>query len=190
MNLNYSVKQFIAIVFYGCLFLNASPRIECRELPIIEKKFTKVIFNNEEMVIRYLKSIQDNFSTDALLVPAMEDNSGQTFNNAVTAMAFILLGEKERAGRILDFYAVRTDSSNLEINYQNFFCSGDSRGFYQNIDLDNSYYPFISDRWMGDNAWLLIAYKYYESEYGFNEKPLYVLVTTYLKNLLLEFYID
>lgn len=43
---------------------------------------------------------------------------------------------------------------------------------------------------MGDNAWLLIAYKYYESEYGFNEKPLYILVTTYLKNLLLEFYVD
>ena len=76
---------------------------------------------NEQLVLQYLKSIQDNFSSGHLLVPAMEDNSGQTFNNALTAMAFILEGEKERAERILDFYSNRTDSSNLVLNKQNFF---------------------------------------------------------------------
>ena len=59
--------------------------------------------------LKYLESIQDNFSNDKWLVPAQEDNSGQTFNNALTAMAFILEGEKERAERILDFYADRVD---------------------------------------------------------------------------------
>ena len=71
----------------------------------------------EELVLQYLKAIQDNFSEENLLIPAMEDNSGQTFNNAVTAMAFILTGEKERAERILDFYAQRTDSCNLNCGY-------------------------------------------------------------------------
>ncbi len=145
---------------------------------------------SEEQVLEYLKDIQDNFSSDQFLVPAMEDNSGQTFNNAVTAMAFILSGEKERAERILDYYAERTDTLNQVLNKQNFFYNGEARGFFQNIDLNNSYYPFICDRWMGDNAWLLIAFKYYESEYSFNTKPLYEFVATCLKNLLLDFYID
>ncbi len=147
--------------------------------------------NNEELVLEYLKNIQDNFSNDSWLVPAMEDNSGQTFNNAVTAMAFILVREKERAERILDFYASRTDTSNINLNKQNFFYNGETRGFYQNVDLNNSSYnAFICDRWMGDNAWLLLAYKYYEKEYGFDSKPLYNFITTYLKNFLLDFYID
>jgi hypothetical protein len=146
--------------------------------------------SKEELVLQYLKNIQDNFSQNHWLVPAMEDNSGQTFNNALTAMAFILSGERERAERILDFYASRTDSANQIINKQNCFYNYQARGFYQNVDLNNSYYPFICDRWMGDNVWLLFAYKFYEKEYGFGSKPLYEQVTTYLKNLLLEFYID
>lgn len=188
-NLKYFFMQFALLIFYGYLFLYALSPSEFRKIPFVHQNFPVAAYDNEEMVLRYLRSIQDNFSNEGKLVPAQEDNSGQTFNNAVTAMAFILSGEKGRAERILDFYAERTDSSNQEINYQNFFCQGDSRGFFQNIDLNNSYYPFISDRWMGDNAWLLIAYKYYESEYGFNGKPLYNLVAAYLKNLLLEFYI-
>lgn len=146
--------------------------------------------NNEELVIQYLKSIQDHFSSGHLLVPAMEDNSGQTFNNAVTAMAFILEGEKERAERILDFYANRVDSSNQVINNQNFFYNYEARGFFQNVDLNNNYTPFICDRWMGDNVWLLFAFKYYEKEYGFNSKPQYQRLVVYIKNLLLDFYID
>jgi hypothetical protein len=146
--------------------------------------------SNEELVLNYLKSIQDNFSQNHWLVPAMEDNSGQTFNNALTAMAFILSNEKERAERILDFYATRTDSSNSIINKQNFFFNGQARGFFQNVDLNNSYNPFVCDRWMGDNVWLLFAYKFYEKQYGFSSKPLYTQVTVYIKNLLVDFYID
>jgi|WetSurMetagenome_2_1015567.scaffolds.fasta_scaffold34803_3 hypothetical protein len=146
--------------------------------------------SNEELVLQYLKSIQDNFSQNHWLVPAMEDNSGQTFNNALTAMAFILSGEKERAERILDFYAIRIDSANQIINNQNFFYNYQARGFYQNVDLNNNYFPFICDRWMGDNVWLLFAFKFYEKEYGFNLKPQYTQVTEYIKNLLIDFYID
>lgn len=145
---------------------------------------------NEQLVLQYLKSIQDNFSSGHLLVPAMEDNSGQTFNNALTAMAFILEGEKERAERILDFYSNRTDSSNLVLNKQNFFYNYQARGFFQNVNLNSNYTPFISDRWMGDMVWLLFAYKLYEKNYGFDSKPMYQQLVAYLKNLLLDFYID
>lgn len=146
--------------------------------------------SNEQLVLQYLKSIQDNFSSGHLLVPAMEDNSGQTFNNAVTAMAFILTDEKERAERILDFYANRVDSSNILINKQNFFYNYQARGFFQNVNLNTNYTPFICDRWMGDNVWLLFAYKHYEKKYGFSTKPQYQQLVEYLKNLLTDFYFD
>ena len=185
-----SLRQIIILLLVAeCLF---SDSISNNTFPHANTISNQSIIetSNQELVLQYLKDIQDNFSNDNWLVPAMEDNSGQTFNNAVTAMAFILTNEKERAERILDFYANRTDTANQNLNYQNFFYNGEARGFFQNIDLNNSYTPFISDRWMGDNAWLLLAYKYYEQEYGFISKPLYNSITVYLKNLLLDFYID
>ncbi len=149
---------------------------------------------NEELVLTYLKSIQDNFSNDKLLVPAQEDNSGQTFNNALTAMAFILEGEKERAERILDFYADRVDQSNMDLNKQNFYYNNEARGFYQNIRLKSEgtgkpvYSAFLCDRWMGDNTWLLFAYKLYEKKYGLENKTSYSDVIGLIKNLMLEYY--
>jgi hypothetical protein len=181
---------FLLLLYTGSLFPNVIINESLTKLNPSLNYLNGKDSGNEELVLLYLKNIQDNFSLNHWLVPAMEDNSGQTFNNALTAMAFILSGEKERAERILDFFASRTDSANQIINKQNFFYNYQARGFYQNVDLNNSYNPFICDRWMGDNAWLLFAYKFYEQEYGFSSKPLYGQVTTYLKNLLLEFYID
>ncbi|MEJ2194579.1 MAG: hypothetical protein P8X73_06930 [Ignavibacteriaceae bacterium] len=183
-------RLFQLLLLSGYLFSNlfaGNNQVHLNE-PLNQPSPLKI--NKEDLVLEYLKNIQDNFSIDGWLVPAMEDNSGQTFNNAVTAMSFILSGEKERAERILDFYAARTDSSNQILNRQNFFYNGEARGFYQNVDLNNSYNPFICDRWMGDNAWLLIAYKYYEHIYGFNSKAEYYTIAMFLKNLLLDFYID
>jgi len=187
----YIFKRIFWFLFLsGYLFSNVLANNNHLRLDLTPNRLTPVKINKEGLVLEYLKNIQDNFSRDGLLVPAMEDNSGQTFNNAVTAMAFILSGEKLRAERILDFYAAGTDSVNQILNNQNFFYNGEARGFYQNVDLSNSYNPFICDRWMGDNAWLLIAYKYYEHIYGFTSKPDYHTMTLFLKNLLLDFYID
>ncbi len=151
---------------------------------------------NEELVLSYLESIQDNFSNDKMLVPAQEDNSGQTFNNALTAMAFILEGEKERTERILDFYSDRVDQSNMDLNKQNFYYNNEARGFYQNIRLVSEgtgkpvYSAFLCDRWMGDNAWLLFAYKLYEKKYGFDNKTAYSNVIDLIKNLMFEYFYD
>jgi len=190
---------FALILFFGLsgvLFpktkssLNNFYIIKSNDVKTSYENNAKSAFSNEDLVLQYLNSIQDHFSNDGWLVPAMEDNSGQTFNNAVTAMAFILKGEKQRAERILDFYAQRIDSSNSNLNSQNFFYKGEARGFFQNINLNASYTPFICDRWMGDNAWLLLAYKFYKKEYSFVDKPFYSLVTNDLKNLLLALYTD
>lgn len=185
----YLTGIFLLLVSSESIFPNVSANQKFPEINTDLNYNDGIKSNNEQLVLQYLINIQDNFSSTHLLVPAMEDNSGQTFNNALTAMAFILSGEKERAERILDFYSSRTDTTNLILNKQNFFYNHQARGFYQNIDL-NSFNPFICDRWMGDNVWLLFAYKHYEKVYGFSSKPLYAQITEHIKNLLIDFYID
>lgn len=147
----------------------------------------------DPLVLEYLKQLQDSFSPDKILVPAMEDAVASTFNNALVAMAFILKDEKERAERILDFFAEATDPDNMDKSLQNFFYNGQSRGFYQYValkdmdDVEAYHVVFNSDRWMGDIAWLLIAYKYYEKKYSSDK---YKRITKLLLDLLKDFYID
>jgi hypothetical protein len=147
----------------------------------------------DPLVLEWLKQCQDNFSADKQLLPTAEDNQAHTFNNSLVAMAFILKGEKERAERILDFYAQSTDKNNRCPAYQNFFYKGEPRGFFQYVNLRKEgplpayHNPGEADRWMGDMSWLLIAYKYYEKEYG-PEK--YNEITGLLKDLLISWYKD
>ena len=182
--------SFFIVLIVSANLLFASDNQNTKNRTLSKSVEDKYQVSNLELVLQYLKSIQDNFSSGHLLVPAMEDNSGQTFNNAVTAMAFILSDEKARAERILDFYADRIDSTNLLINKQNFFYNYQARGFFQNVNLNSNYTPFICDRWMGDNVWLLFAYKHYEKKYGFSNKPKYQQLVDNFKNLLIDFYID
>ncbi|MEJ2615435.1 MAG: hypothetical protein P8Z35_10780, partial [Ignavibacteriaceae bacterium] len=114
---------FYLILFFGLsgvLFPKAKSSLKNKDIVrsngVIKSCENNSAFSNEDLVLQYLNSIQNHFSNDGWLVPAMEDNSGQTFNNAVTAMAFILKGEKQRAERILDFFAQRTDPSNSNLN--------------------------------------------------------------------------
>jgi len=155
----------------------------------------------ENNMVEYLKLIQDTSSSERKLLPSMEDNYAHTFNNAVAAMAFILENEKERAERILDFYSEATVVDNDEITLQNFFYKGDPRGFYQQVILNDvvvstepykivkKYHRIVGtyggDRWIGDMAWLLIAYKFYEKQYRSDK---YEKITNMLKNLLVSYY--
>jgi len=144
-------------------------------------------------VIEYLKFIQDEFSEDKKLVPSMEDNYAHTFNNALAAIAFILENEKERAERVLDFYSQATIKNNEDITLQNFFYKGEPRGFYQQVVMTNCEVPkyhriigsYGGDRWIGDMAWLLIAYKFYENKYMSKK---YKEITNLIKDLLISYY--
>jgi len=158
-----------------------------------KERRSKKIIKEDPLILEYLKQVQDSFSDDKMLLPSMEGNQAQTFNNALVAMAFILKGEKERAERILDFYSTATVEEMWCPDLQNFFYRGRARGFFQYVNLNRKggtpayCNPGIADRWMGDMSWLLIAYKYYEKEYG---KKRYQKITKLLKDLLISWYKD
>jgi hypothetical protein len=142
-------------------------------------------------VYEWLKALQDTASLEAQLLPSMEDNRAQTFNNALAAIVFILKDDRARAERILDFYAHATDESNTDVRRQNFFVDGEARGFYQEMYLYDSgegpafTAPNGSDRWIGDMAWLLIATHYYTQRYDLER---YERLEHLLKDLLIAFY--
>jgi hypothetical protein len=122
-------------------------------------------------VYEWLEAVQDTASLEKQLLPSMEDNRAQTFNNALAALVFILKDDRERAERILDYYSAATVRENRTKNRQNFFYRGEPRGFFQDMFLRDSPeglagdVPANTDRWMGDMAWLLIAYRHYERRY-------------------------
>jgi hypothetical protein len=138
-------------------------------------------------ILEYLKIMQDSSSTDRWLLPNLEKaRLISTFNNSLISMAFILKRERERAERILNFYAKATDPNNQDIRRQNFFYKGEARGFYQQVLLPDYRANDTEPRWIGDMAWLLIAYKFYEKTYG--PKDEYTHVLKLIKDLLLSFY--
>jgi len=152
---------------------------------------SKELTPEDPLVLEWLKQMQDSASPAKQLLPSMEDNIAQTFNNSLSAMAFILKNEKERAERILDYYSAAVVKDNQDIALQNFFYKGEPRGFYQNVVLSSSStMPSYqrapeSDRWIGDMAWLLMAYKYYEKTY---KSKKYEYVVTQIKELFISFY--
>jgi len=140
----------------------------------------------DTLVLNYLKAMQDNSSPGKDLLPSQEDDEAQTFNNSLVAIAFILKGEKERAERILDFYSNATDTTNTDIQLQNFYYNGEARGFYQWVSLSTKRAPAGTvDRWMGDMAWLLIACKNYELAYNSDR---YAHLVKIIKDMLISYY--
>lgn len=145
-----------------------------RELPGIgsEQRRAAELIPEDPLVLEWMKQVQDTTTPSKQLLGSMEDQQLQTFNNALAAMAFILKNEKERAERILDFFAQATDRTNTDQSLQNFFFNGEARGFYQFAVCTEEDGKNIvrgepnSDRWMGDLFWLLLSYHYYDQAYG------------------------
>lgn len=124
-------------------------------------------------VLEWIKINQDTASPGRQLVAdIIRGDSAQTFNNALAALAFLLMDERERAERILDWYAAATDEANTDPLRQNFFLNGEARGFFQNAairdlpDAKAGQAIWESDRWMGDMAWLLMVYQQYARMHG------------------------
>jgi hypothetical protein len=141
----------------------------------------------DPLVLEWLKVLQDNSSPERRLLPAQEgDGAAQTFNNTLVALAFMAAHERERAERILDFYAQATVTDNNDPALQNFFYAGEARGFFQEVSLANLHnVGHGDDRWIGDMAWLLCAYKYHEAAYQSNR---YVPIVSLLHDLLVSYY--
>jgi hypothetical protein len=141
----------------------------------------------DSLVLEWLKVLQDSSSSDHRLLPAQEgDDAAQTFNNSLVALAFMVKHERERAERVLDFYAEATTTGNNDPTLQNFFYAGEARGFFQEVSLTTLHNTgHGNDRWIGDMAWLLCAYKYYEIEYQSNR---YSRIVTLLRDLMVSYY--
>ena len=168
-------------------FLNSS----CSTAP--EAKSPAVKRTTDQLLLEWIKFNQDTSSPDQRMVgDILEGHTAQTFNNALTAMAFMVMDERERAERILDFYAGAADAANTNHLAQNFFFLGQARGFYQNMAIKNlkeaPQYVAIwnGDRWMGDMSWLLIACKQYEKKYNSDK---YARITGLLRDLIVSWYI-
>ncbi|MEK8024065.1 MAG: hypothetical protein AAB229_09695, partial [Candidatus Hydrogenedentota bacterium] len=146
----------------------------------------------ETGVLEYLKQVQDISSPAKNVLPSQECNELQTFNNSLVAMAFMVKGERERAERILDFYAKATNRRNTDPSLQNFFYKGEARGFFQFVNLhdeggDKAYHNpgNRSDRWMGDMAWMLMACKQHEKMFSSKK---YAPLAKLLQSLLTAWY--
>ena len=195
---NGSGTVFLDEIGYGpqgteSSFAPAGPQLDPKaKLPGIgfEQRRASALLPEDPHVLEWLKQVQDTSSPEKQLLPSMEDSRAQTFNNALAAMAFLLKGERERAERILDFYSNATLRENTDLSLQNFFYKGQPRGFYQNVLLSSGTVPAYhepggSDRWIGDMAWLLIAYNYYAKTFTTDK---YKDIAALLKELMLSYY--
>ena len=154
----------------------------------VRQRRAKDLVPEDPLVLEWIKANQNISSPKQALVSSMEDNIAQTFNNALAAMVFVLKGEKVRAERILDFYSGSARKDSADPALQNFFLNGQARGFYQNMLLtgpDASRTLPNGDRWVGDIAWLLMAYKHYEREYG---PARYLEISAVLKDFLISIF--
>jgi len=166
-----------------------------RELPGIgfRQRRDAELIPLDPLVVEWLKENQDTATPEGQLLSSMDNTEIQTFNNALVAMAFMLENERERAERILDFYAGATDPDNQDQGAQQFFYKGEPRGFYQAVfKVETNGVVELraeegSDRWMGDMAWLLLAYIYYSEHY---DAERYVDVMKLLRTQLESWFID
>lgn len=142
----------------------------------------------DTLVLKYLKVMQDKSSAAGCMLPTYKGGTeAQTFNNSLVAIAYIAKNERERAERILDYYLNATDSSNTDLQKQNFFYNGEARGFYQQFLIATDRDGGNSDRWIGDMAWLLIACKNYAYNHSSDR---YDYLIRLIKDLFISFYKD
>lgn len=95
-----------------------------------------------------------NNQLDNGLVKTTED--GQTislYDNALAAIVFTMKGDYDKARKIFDFFDERIESE-LNDQYGGFAQFRNSDGNFNGIGM----------RWLGDNAWLLIAINNYQME--------------------------
>jgi hypothetical protein len=102
-----------------------------------------------DTVLLWLGSMQ---LENGLLATSYESNLLSLYDNALSVCAFVSAGQYDRAERILSFFKARLNSEML-------YGSG---GYFQ---FRNASGP-QGNRWLGDNAWLLIAIHNYEDATG------------------------
>ncbi len=120
--------------------------------PAAKETVSVDVHAEEHCTYLWISSMQ--FS-NGLLESAEGTDFVSLYDNALSALSFMAAGDFKKAEKILDYFQNRID---IELT------SG-SGGFYQFRDIrgDNR-----RNRWLGDNAWLLIAVNNYEAMTGSN----------------------
>ena len=149
----------------------------------------------DPLVLEWLKLVQDHGSAERRLLPStISSDECQTFNNALVAMAFIRHDQRERAERILDFFAeAARDRDNTDPTLQSFYLRGEARGFFQRVSMHGAeelkpYHALNDpDRWMGDMVWLSLALLDYQKTYSDNRyDPLVKQIVDLVKSWYVE----
>lgn len=106
--------------------------------------------NYEQQVLNWFIQLQLN---NGLLPSTEGGNVVSLYDNALAAMVFMTYGEHEKVENIFNFFNERIDSE-FKLGLGGFSQFRDNNGTPSN------------HRWMGDNAWLLIALNNYKSLTG------------------------
>ena len=110
------------------------------------------INQNEEKVVNWFNNLQ---LANGLLESSENSNFVSLYDQALSALVFLSRGNIENAEMLFDFFNDRIDTELLVGN-------GGFSQFRNRVGTPNNH------RWMGDNAWLLIALNTYKSLTGEN----------------------
>ncbi len=102
---------------------------------------------------------QQNGQTGLLGNQEDDDFSG-VYPNALAAICFVHQGDVARAERIFQFF---------DNHFEAEFAPDTPGGFHQFWDARTGTVHGDTDRWVGDNAWLLIALNYYQKQTDRND---------------------
>ena len=141
------------ILYTAILILILSCSRETEEYELFEEEILLEEIVTEETVIETefpaeaitaIEWIENLQFSNGLLESAEDTNFVSLYDNALSALAFMALGEIEKAEKILDYFNDRIESELLN----------GKGGFYQ---FRNGQGGDKRTIWLGDNAWLLIA---------------------------------
>jgi len=156
-------KQILFIILIG-FFISSCTLDSVHEYVVIEEaeavntdlsqnSFVITLEEEEMEIYKWISHVQLN---NGLLTSTEGSNFVSLYDNSLAALAFISVGDYEKAEHIFDYFYGQIDSE--------FFPNGG--GFYQFRD---SYGNNGNTIWLGDNAWLLIALNNYKQVTGNNK---------------------
>ncbi len=158
-----AVLFFICIILAGCSTYPPKPT-SVKPTGHVEDKSSRMVYG-------WLKSLQ---MPNGLLESAEDSNFVSTYDNSLAAIAFSYKGDFDRAEKIFDFF-----DKNLETEMKQ-----SPGGFSQARDKEGVPLGGKPHRWLGDNAWLLIAINNYHHLAGNNKyKELAASLEAWMRSL-------
>jgi hypothetical protein len=142
--------------------------VEAVGIDLPENNFENTLKGEELEIYKWISHVQ---LSNGLLTSTEDSNFVSLYDNSLAALAFISVGEYEKAEHIFDYF---NDQIDLEfvLNGGGFFQFRDSAGNNGNTI------------WLGDNAWLLIALNNYYQKTGNNKyTPLAQLLENWIRSL-------